>query len=254
MPNLIGFIIKVSFHTFLACLILAPSSSSSLLPLPLLPYGSSFPPKHETNLVFRTWICLGHVWPLKTHFWVLIIIAFLSPNYWPFVFQFLFIVFWPHFGQIIKLFLSFITFRVSHFPVSHLTYETVKLGLQNTLNMSKTTRVYFGVLQYVSTTNQILFAIYYARFTMHYALCTIHYALYTIHYALYTMYYALFTMYYALCTMHYLLCTMYYLLCTMHYVYVFIRIHTYLLFYTYSYVFTISHRNSEKSRDFDTHA
>ena len=52
------------------------------------------------------------------------------------------------FGQIIKLSLSFITFRVSRFPVLHLTYETVKLGLQNTLNMSKTTRVYFGVLHH----------------------------------------------------------------------------------------------------------
>ena len=60
--------------------------------------------------------------------------------------QFLLFLLWPHFGQIIKLSLSFITFRVSRFPVSHLTYETVKLGLQNTLNMSKTTRVYFGVL------------------------------------------------------------------------------------------------------------
>ena len=62
--------------------------------------------------------------------------------------QFLLFLLWPHFGQIIKLSLSFITFRVSHFPVSHLTYETVKLGLQNTPNMSKTTRVYFGVLQF----------------------------------------------------------------------------------------------------------
>ena len=60
--------------------------------------------------------------------------------------QFLLFLLWPHFGQIIKLSLSFITFWVSLFPVSHLTYETVKLGLQNTLNMSKTTRVYFGVL------------------------------------------------------------------------------------------------------------
>ena len=51
------------------------------------------------------------------------------------------------FGPITKLSLSFVTFRVSHFPVLHLTYVTVKLGLQNTLNMSKTTRVYFGVLQ-----------------------------------------------------------------------------------------------------------
>ena len=54
------------------------------------------------------------------------------------------------FGQFTILSLSFVTFRVSRFPVSHLTHETVKLGLQNTLNMSKTTRVYFGVLQQVS--------------------------------------------------------------------------------------------------------
>ena len=49
----------------------------------------------------------------------------------------------PLFGPITILSLSFVTFRVSRFPVSHLTHETVKLGLQNTLNMSKTTRVYF---------------------------------------------------------------------------------------------------------------
>ena len=42
--------------------------------------------------------------------------------------------------------LSLVNFRVSRFRVSHLTHETVKLCLQNTLNMSKTTRVYFGVL------------------------------------------------------------------------------------------------------------
>ena len=53
----------------------------------------------------------------------------------------------PHFGQITILSLSFVTFQVSRFHVSHLTYETFKLGLQNTLNMSKMTRVYFGVLQ-----------------------------------------------------------------------------------------------------------
>ena len=52
------------------------------------------------------------------------------------------------FGQFTILSLSFVTFRVSHSPVSHLTHETVKLCLQNTLNMSKTTRVYFGVLQF----------------------------------------------------------------------------------------------------------
>ena len=53
------------------------------------------------------------------------------------------------FGPITKLSSSFVTFRVSRFPVSHLTYETFNLHLQNTLNMSKTTRVYFGVLQYI---------------------------------------------------------------------------------------------------------
>ena len=75
--------------------------------------------------------------------------------------------------------------------------------------------------------HDLLCVIYYARFTMHYVLCTMHY--------------------YALCI------TMYYaLLCTMHYA--FIRIHAYLLFYTYSYVFTISHGNPVKSRDFGTHA
>ena len=34
-----------------------------------------------------------------------------------------------------------------NFHVSHLNHETFKLCLQNILNMSKTTRVYFGVLQ-----------------------------------------------------------------------------------------------------------
>ena len=56
----------------------------------------------------------------------------------------------PLFGQITILSLSFITFRVSRFHVSHLTHETFKLGLQNTLNMSKTARVYFGMLQKTS--------------------------------------------------------------------------------------------------------
>ena len=55
----------------------------------------------------------------------------------------------PLFGQITILSLSFVTFRVSRFYISHLTHKTVKLCLQNTLNMSKTTRVYFGVLHQV---------------------------------------------------------------------------------------------------------
>ena len=39
-------------------------------------------------------------------------------------------------------------FRVSKFPFfSHLTYENFNLCLQNTLNMSKMTGVYFGALQ-----------------------------------------------------------------------------------------------------------
>ena len=76
--------------------------------------------------------------------------------------------------------------------------------------------------------------------TIRYLLCVIYYALCTMHYALCTIYYSLYTMYYALCTMHYVLYTMHYALCTIHYAYVFMRIHTYLLFYMYLYVFTIS--------------
>ena len=53
----------------------------------------------------------------------------------------------PLFGKITILSLNLVNFRVSHFHVSHLTHETFKLCLQNTLNMSKTTRVYFGMLQ-----------------------------------------------------------------------------------------------------------
>ena len=71
--------------------------------------------------------------------------------------------------------------------------------------------------------------------TIRYLLCTIYYALCTMHYALFTMHYVLFIRIYT-------------------YSYVFIRIHTYLLFYTYLYVFTISHGNPAKSSDFGTHA
>ena len=53
----------------------------------------------------------------------------------------------PLFGKIIILSLSLVNFRVSRFHVSHLTPEIFKLCLQNTLNMSKAVRVYFGVLQ-----------------------------------------------------------------------------------------------------------
>ena len=52
----------------------------------------------------------------------------------------------PFFGPITKLSLYLVNSRVPRFQVSHLTHETFKLGLQNTLNMSKTARVYFGAL------------------------------------------------------------------------------------------------------------
>ena len=90
-----------------------------------------------------------------------------------------------------------------------------------------------------NTIHYLLCVIYYALYTMHYVLCIIHYTLYTMHYALFSIHYTLCTMHYSLCTMHYALC---------------IRIHTYLLFYTYSYVFTISRGNSAKSLYFGTHA
>ena len=108
----------------------------------------------------------------------------------------------------------------------------------------------FDVLDHIHQYNQpntiryLLYAIYYALYTMHYTLCTMHFSLCTMHYAFFIMYYALCTMYYALFTIHYALYTMHY---------AFIRIHTYLLFYTYSYVFTISHENPTKSHDFGTH-
>ena len=116
----------------------------------------------------------------------------------------------------------------------------------------------FDVLDLIHQHNQpntiryLLCTIYYALYTMHYTLCFMHYSLCIMYYALFTMYYALYTMYYALYTMYYALFTMHYALCIMHYA--FIRIHTYLLFYTYSYIFTISRGNPAKSRDFGTHA
>ena len=100
----------------------------------------------------------------------------------------------------------------------------------------------FDVLYLIRQHNQpntiryLLCVIYYALYTMHYALFTIHYALCTMHYTLCTMHYALFTIHYILCIMYYALCTMHYFLCTIHYT-LCIRIYTYLLFYTYSYVF-----------------
>ena len=85
----------------------------------------------------------------------------------------------------------------------------------------------FNVLYLIRQDNQPN-TIRYLLCVIYYALCTMYYSLYIIHYALCTMHYVLlYTMYYALCTMHYSLCTM-------HYAYVFVRIHPYLLFYTYS--------------------
>ena len=115
----------------------------------------------------------------------------------------------------------------------------------------------FYVLDHIHQHNQpnticyLLYAIYYALRTIHYALYNMHYLLCTMHHTLYIIYYALCIMHYLLCTMHYALFTMHYALCTIYYL--FIRIHTYLLFCTYSYVFTISHGNPAKSRDFGTH-
>ena len=54
-------------------------------------------------------------------------------------------------------------------------------------------------------------------------------------------------------TIHYSLCTMHYALYTIHYT-LFIRIYTYSYVFTILYVFTISHENPVKSRDFGTHA
>ena len=57
------------------------------------------------------------------------------------------------FGQITILSLNLVNFRVLRFHVLHLTHETFKLCLQNTLNMSKTARVYFGALHEVKEIN-----------------------------------------------------------------------------------------------------
>ena len=119
----------------------------------------------------------------------------------------------------------------------------------------------FDVLDHIHQHNQpntiryLLCGIHYTLCIIYYALFSMYYALYTMHYTLsiITMHYTLYIIYYTLCTMHYTLCTMHYALYTIHYSYVFIRIHTYLLFYLYLYVFTISRGNPAKSRDFGTH-
>ena len=63
----------------------------------------------------------------------------------------------PLFGPITKLSLSFITFRVSHFPVSHLTYEIVKLDLQNTLNTSKLLGYILGCYSLVRIKDRLVY-------------------------------------------------------------------------------------------------
>ena len=52
-------------------------------------------------------------------------------------------------------------FEFLNFHVSYLNYEKFNLCLQNTLNMSKTTRVYFGVLQVVEVVVMVVDSVYY---------------------------------------------------------------------------------------------
>ena len=162
--NLIGFIYKVSFHTFLD--LIPPFSSPLLLPLPLLLFFAL--PSLSLRFLFSH--KMRPIWSLKHGFnkamfgqdknpFLAFSFSFLhssliTPLIYEYIFHYFFFgpksfhirTFKPLFGPITILFLCFITFRVSRFPVLHLTHETVKLGLKNTLNMSKTTRVYFGVL------------------------------------------------------------------------------------------------------------
>ena len=140
------------------------------------------------------------------------------------------------------------------FPPLLLAYTFDVLDHIRQHNQLNTIRYSLCTMHYALCTMQYtLCTIYYSIFTMHYALCIMYYALFDIYYALYTMHYILCTIHCALCTMHRALYTMHCVLCTMHYAYVFMRIHTYLLFYMYLYVFTISHGNLAKSRDFGTH-
>ena len=79
---------------------------------------------------------------------------YFGPYFGPLSHQFM--TFKSLFGPFTILSLIFVTFRVSRFHVSYLTHETFKLGLQNTLNMTKTTRVYFGVLHGVPSVALLL--------------------------------------------------------------------------------------------------
>ena len=134
----------LSFHT-LALFLFLP-----LLPLLFFPFCSI-----REALVWRPKII--HFWsPSSSNKQTLCYFPCGPPTLDYLAFNFPIMLFWPLFlstmtfkplfGQITILSLSLENFRVSRFCISHLTHETFKLCLQNTLNMSKTTRVYFGVL------------------------------------------------------------------------------------------------------------
>ena len=162
--------IKVSFHTFLAWLSSSLLFSSSSLPFPLLlsfshPFLSSPPLETKLGLLLSIFVkaMFGQV---KNSF---LAFKFLYLPFSPPLLLFLQLIlcyfhfglkscqimtFKLLFGQITILSLNLVNFRVPRFHVSHLTHETFKLHLQNTLNMSETVRVYFGVLQKVLVASQ----------------------------------------------------------------------------------------------------
>ena len=76
-----------------------------------------------------------------------------------------------------------------------------------------------------------IFTIHY--YVFHYSLLRIHYSLLRIHYYVFIITYLLLRIYYSFTYLLFIS------LCTIHYL-LFIRIHTYSLFYAYSYIFTIS--------------
>ena len=83
------------------------------------------------------------------------------------------------FGQFTILSLNLVNFWVPRFHVSHLTHETFKLCLQNTLNMSKTARVYFGALHSDSEQcTELKLSRVYSAHTLTQPACTLH-----VHYA-----------------------------------------------------------------------
>ena len=88
----------------------------------------------------------------------------------------------------------------------------------------------------------LIFLAFRVHYSFTYLLFTNTYLLFNIHYYVFTITYLLFVYVFTIhFTMHYALYTMHYALFTMHYTFLlFIRMHTYSLFYTYSYVFTIS--------------